>query len=197
MKRGPVRGGSDPDRPRIFCIGLNKTGTSSFHEAMQILGFDSLHWGGTKIAKKVRRAIDAGAPLLSNLSRRHDAFSDIGSLSRRFVLLDSQYPGSRFVLTVRPVDEWLDSRRRHVERNMERSAEGSYNGTFLEIDEPAWREEWKQHLDRVHSYFGDRDDFLEIDITRSQSWEPFCRLLDVDIPGEAFPWENRDRGLHT
>ena len=28
---------------KIFCIGLNKTGTTSIHIALQILGFNSVH----------------------------------------------------------------------------------------------------------------------------------------------------------
>ena len=37
-------------------------------------------------------------------------------------MLDRQYPGSKFILTVRDLDDWLDSRRRHVETNIERHA---------------------------------------------------------------------------
>jgi len=127
----------EPGRPRVFGIGLNKTGTSSFHAAMTLLGFESLHWGGPPIRHTVEASLASGRPLLSDLDPRYDAFSDILALSTNFALLDAQYPGSRFVLTVRPVDSWIDSRRRHVETNIRRKAAGEYDGTFLVVDEAA------------------------------------------------------------
>ena len=118
---------------------------------MTILGFESLHWGGPEIRDKVQAALDAGAPLLAHLDPRYDAFSDILLLTTNFDVLDEQYPGSRFVLTVRPFDAWIDSRRRHVEHNIVRKAAGRYDGTFLVVDEDAWRLEWNTHLARCAS----------------------------------------------
>lgn len=185
-----------PDRPRVFGIGLNKTATSSLHEALTVLGFTSLHDGGPEVHDAVQAAIDAGAPLLSNLDQRIDAFSDIGLLSRRFGILDRQYPGSWFVLTVRPVDDWIDSRTRHVQRNVALKEAGEYHGTFLVVDEARWRQEWEEHTSRVRAYFEGRRDFLEIDLTRAPEWGPLCELLGLDEPAAPFPWANRDPVLH-
>jgi len=178
------------ERPRVFGIGLNKTGTSSLHEALTILGFESLHWGGPEIRDRVQAALDAEAPLLTNLDPRYDAFSDIELLSKNFTLLDRQYPGSWFVLTVRPIDAWLDSRRRHVENNLRRRERGEYDGNFVVIDEAEWRNECTSHVAQVREYFGARDDFLEIDLTAGAGWKPLCRLLDLPEPDVEFPWVN-------
>ncbi len=180
-----------PDRPRVFGIGLNKTGTSSLHDALTTLGYESLHWGGPAIRQFVEVALEAGEPLLSRLDARFDAFSDIQVLSKHFDLLDRQYPGSRFVLTVRPLDDWIDSRRRHVENNVRRQADGRYDGGFLEADEQAWRAEWEEHVERVRCYFAGRDDFLELDLTVGAGWAPLCTLLGVPVPDRPFPWRNR------
>jgi hypothetical protein len=185
-----------PDRPRIFGIGLNKTGTTSFDQAMTILGFRSLHDGGTEVHNAVKLAIDDDVPLLSNVDPRWDVFSDIGLLSRRFRMLHSQYPGSRFVLTTRPMDKWIDSRRRHVERNIALQAAGEYDGTFLVIDEEKWTNEWVHHMERVHAFFDGRADFLEVDLTANPEWGPLCRFLGRPEPEEPFPWVNRDRAIH-
>jgi len=192
----PVRD-LEPDRPRIFGVGLNKTGTMSFDRAMRILGYESLHDGGAEIHDAVRRAIDEGAPLLSNLDQRFDVFSDIGLLTRRFRLLDAQYPGSRFVLTTRPMDKWIDSRRRHVERNVALHAAGEYHRTFLMVDEEKWTNEWEHHMRRVHDYFAGRADLLEIDVTTNPQWGPLCAFLGCAVPDEPFPWVNRDKALHA
>jgi hypothetical protein len=180
-----------PGRPRVFGIGLNKTGTSSLHRAMELLGYESLHWGGPPVRQLVEASLAAGEPLLTRLDQRYDAFSDILPLTQNFDLLDRQYPGSHFVLTVRPLEDWLDSRRRHVERNIRRKAAGEYHGTFLVVDEEAWRAEWDAHLARVRAHFGQRPDFLELDITAGEGWAPLCELLDVPEPPAPFPWENQ------
>ena len=116
---------------KIFCIGLNKTGTRSLSDALEILGYRSLHWGGSdqatalrrgpEIRVAVERALEEGRPLLEDIDDV-DAYSDLLALSTNFDVLDRQYPGSKFILTVRDLDEWLDSRRRHVETNIERRA---------------------------------------------------------------------------
>lgn len=181
----------DPLRPRVFGIGLNKTATTSLHRALELLGLRSLHWGGPPVRRTVEASLAAGEPLLARLDPAYDAFSDVEPLYRNFALVDRQYPGSRFVLTVRPVDEWVDSRRRHVLRNRERKAAGTYHGTFLEIDEEAWRADWDQHLAAVRSHFAGRDDLLEVDLTRDPAWEPLCSFLGLPPPDLPFPWENR------
>lgn len=183
----------DPDRPRVFGIGLNKTGTTSLHNAFIELGLNSFHWGGPEAHDAVMKAVNEERPLLTYLDPAYDAFLDIGVLSRRFALCDRQYPGSKFVLTVRPVEEWLDSRRRHVERNVERAKRGEYSGTFLEVDIPKWQAEWDTHLERVYRYFDGRDDMIEVDVTAGPGWEPFCDLLGLPIPSTPFPWKNRDQ----
>jgi len=182
----------EPGRPRVFGIGLNKTGTSSFHAAMTLLGFESLHWGGPPIRHTVEASLASGRPLLSDLDPRYDAFSDILALSTNFALLDAQYPGSRFVLTVRPVDSWIDSRRRHVETNIRRKAAGEYDGTFLVVDEAAWRAEWDRHVGAVRHHFAGRTDYLELDLATTAGWEPLCSLLGVSVPSAPYPWANRD-----
>jgi Sulfotransferase domain len=189
-------GGTEPGRPRVFGIGLNKTGTSSFHDAVTILGLESLHWGGPSIRIAVETAAASGRPLLSGLDPTYDAFSDILALSTNFALLDEQYPGSRFVLTVRPVDDWIDSRRRHVEKNIRRRAAGEYAGSFLEVDEAGWRSEWDHHTAAVRRYFAGRRDYLELDLATTAGWGPLCSLLDVPEPAEPYPWANRDPVVH-
>ncbi|MGI9604124.1 MAG: sulfotransferase [Acidimicrobiales bacterium] len=185
--------GGSPERPRVFGIGLNKTGTSSFHEAMTVLGYTSLHWGGPSIRMEIEKSIEAGEPLLTRLDPAFDAFSDIEVLAKNFALLDQQYPGSRFVLTVRPIDAWIDSRRRHVENNIARKAAGEYDGFFLEVDEKRWRRQWKRHVSAAREYFAGRDDFVEVDITDSPTWQPFCTLLGIPEPEQPFPWENKHK----
>jgi hypothetical protein len=182
---------------KIFCIGLNKTGTRSLHEALQLLGLRSIHWGGSDLATavqrgsqiraSVQRAVREGRPLLDDIDDA-DAYSDILGLSENFDILDRQYPGSKFILTVRELDDWLDSRKRHVEANIARQARGEYMGNFLVVDYRGWTAEWAEHEARVQTYFAARpEDLLVMDITAGDGWECLCPFLGLPVPDVPFP----------
>jgi hypothetical protein len=185
--------GSNPEqRPRVFGIGLIKTGTSSLREALELLGYNAVHGGPLETMKLVQEAIDAGEPMLSRLDPSYNAFADVFGITYYFYLADVQYPGSRFILTVRDLDEWLDSRRRHTERNRKLRAAGRYRGDLLEVDLEAWEAEYRRHEAIVRSYFADRpDDLLVYDLTAGEGWEPLCRFLGHPVPDAPFPRANR------
>ena len=179
------------DRPRIFGIGLNKTGTSSLHAALEILGLRSLHYGGMETMERVFRAVDEGAPLLHHLDQGFDAFSDVMPLTYYFHLADVQYPGSRFILTLRDLDEWLDSRRRHVERNQQLTASGEYSAGFVNVDIEGWRTEYTRHDAVVRAYLARRPDRLLVyDLIGGAGWAPLCDFLGKPMPDVPFPWSN-------
>ena len=182
---------------KVFCIGLSKTGTRSLHDALQLLGFRSVHWGGPQlqtavqrgpaIREAVERALQEGRPLLEDLEEA-DAYSDIHALSVNFDVLDRQYPGSKFILTVRDMDSWLESRKRHVEANQAMREQGTYQGTFLEVDVAGWRAEALSHEERVQTHFvGRPDDLLKIDLAAGDGWDRLCPFLGVATPSEPFP----------
>jgi hypothetical protein len=179
---------------RIFGIGLNKTGTLTLHAAVSTLGYRSLHWGGPDARAKVRRALSEGKPLLRYLDPQPEAVTDLEEVTYNFDLADRQYPGSRFILTVRDLDEWVDSRRRHVEKNRRAKAEGKYHGHFLEVDTERWVADYRRHTQRVRAYFADRpDDLLIFDVAGGDGWEPLCAFLALPVPDVPFPTENRYR----
>jgi hypothetical protein len=179
---------------KIFCIGLNKTGTLSLHEALTILGYHSLHWGGQKAHRQAARALRERRPLLTYLDDDYDAVSDVAVITANFDVADRQYPDSKFILTVRALNEWLDSRRRHVEKNQVRKVHGAYDGRFLEVDLEGWEAEYREHHARVLDYFAGRpDDLLVIDITAGSGWQPLCAFLRRPVPDVPFPWLNRYR----
>jgi Sulfotransferase domain/Glycosyl transferases group 1 len=182
-----------PGPPKVFGIGLNKTATTSLHHAVEILGLRGLHWGGERAYLDVMRAGREGRRLLHFVGEEFDAYTDIETLAKRFDLADLQYPGSKFVLTVRDIDEWVDSRRRHAERNRN-GRRGTYTGTNTVIDEPAWRDEWHRHRARVETWFTDRPgDLLVLDICAGEGWERLAPFLGHAVPDVPFPRENIDR----
>jgi hypothetical protein len=176
----------------VFGIGLNKTGTSSLHEALQILGYRTLHWGGPHARSLVRKAMAEDKPMLHYLDPELEAVLDLEEVTYNFQLADAQYPGARFILTVRDLDSWVESRRRHVENNRRAKAAGRYRGPFLEIDVEAWVTDYLTHTGRVRDHFEGRpQDLLELDIAVGEGWEPLCAFLGHDVPEVPFPAQNR------
>lgn len=185
---------------KIFGIGLNKTGTTSLSRAVEILGYRSVHYVHRSTSDRIERAILAGAPLhkycwrprIRYRVKRADAYLDVRAVEENFELLDKQYPGSRFILHTRDLDDWLESREKHVLRNQQRHREGRYRGSWLTVNRKGWIREWHKHHERVRAYFEDRtDDLLEIDITRGHGWDELAHFLDHAIPDVPFPHLNQ------
>jgi hypothetical protein len=82
---------------KIIGVGLSKTGTSSLAAALNQLGFRCVHsWQAY--------AIGVQAAMVD------------GPAASRYRELDIMYPGSRFILTLRQREAWLESCRKHWER---------------------------------------------------------------------------------
>jgi hypothetical protein len=183
---------------KVFCIGLNKTGTSSLNAALTNLGLRCLHYGGLQTAPAVNRALEEGRPLLSYVGEDFEAYSDISPLTANFEIADHDYPGSRFILTTRRVEDWLASRRLHVEGNVISRERGRYDGKWLEVDVEGWARLWRRHHERALSYFVDRPgDLLTIDICSGLArYEPLCAFLGLPIVEGRLPWENKTARGH-
>ncbi len=195
---------------KVFCIGMNKTGTSSLHQGLLRLGLRSLHHGPTghdslamhmkmaqELSRTMARHLDQDEDPLQDLPQ-FDAYSDIDTVVYRFDEMDRHYPGSRFIYTLRDTPSWLESRRKHVLRNRENVRKGLYQTDFLDIDFDAWVEEKERHLARVKSWFTGRpDDLLFMDITRGDGFEALCPFLGLPLPGKdvRFPHRNEAPGV--
>ena len=94
-------------RTKVFCVGFNKTGTTTLHRILgDQLSYHSAHkprWTDWSITKN-RSHLDP-----------FDAFSDGGCASVRN--LDELYPDALFILNTRPLKHWILSRHKAVERS--------------------------------------------------------------------------------
>lgn len=182
---------------KIFCIGLNKTGTTSLHDAFMILGLRSVHYTddrGRNIQDVIKENYLSGKGILESLEH-YDAISDwIKGPSRlAFHEFDRQYPGSRFILHTRNLDAWLDSREKHVKRHIRLYEETKDPRiTWRTIDRDGWKQEYERHHEDVTTYFAGREgDLLVMDVTQGDGWEKLCPFLQMDIPDHPFPTANQ------
>lgn len=173
---------------KIFCVGLNKTGTKSLHEAFIILGIKSCHHNHyqNNIKKNCHRLIKQAMeenkkPL--HYFDNYDAYSDM-SLFNFFKELDHHYPGSKFILNIRDPEDWVISKLKHADRWNKKNPDKEQRKT-----DDKRREELLLKRERIHSeiisYFKNRKDFLVINVTEGDGWEkliPFLGKKKQEIP---------------
>lgn len=182
---------------KIFCVGLNKTGTSSLHQAFTMLDIKSVHYKGvekTDIKEIIQTNYLAGNNILKGIEH-YEAYSDwdLGPSTIDIVKeFDKQYPNSKFILNIRDMEGWLDSREKHVKRNQERKRkEPDADINWLTIDREAWATQFKRHYSGVTSHFKGRENqLLAFDVTQGDDWEKLCPFLELPIPRAPFPKEN-------
>jgi hypothetical protein len=187
-----------PDRSaeKIFVIGLSRTGTSSVHDALGVLGYRSLHWTN-QLTGTFPDELDFDL---------FDAFGDI-NISADFESLHARYPAARFIWTQRPVDSWIRSVSAHYENfvgisDLKELASSAYAQGFggrvgeihgsLYSNHDSWASAHAAHTQRVRSYFADTvpKTLLEFSLMTGDGWEHLCRFLNCSQPDQPFPHSN-------
>ena len=176
---------------KVFGVGLSKTGTTSLARALEILGYrvkDCL--GITKYLKGDISSIDKTA------LESYDALTDT-PIPNFYQELDKEYPGSKFILTVRDMDGWLKSCKKQFNQKLAEKRSDAANQLFLDLygtvtfDEEKFRYGYKKFTESVLEYFKDRPgDLLVIDISKGEGWEKLCPFLNKPKQNTIFPKSN-------
>lgn len=198
LEKNPQPSYGVDDRHRVFGIGLSRTATRSLTMALHVLGWDTIHYPAD--AQTFEELVEANYRF-SVLDEYH-GITDI-TVAPFYAQLDSLYPGSKFVLTVRDLEPWLRSCTNHWEgrsafapaetaeqqvymktRRLLRAAVfGCY---YFDAERFAWV--YKQHISNVARYFQNRpEDLLVLDVCGGDGWDELCRFLDTPRPTQPFP----------
>lgn len=164
----------------ILQMGLNKTGTTSLAQALEILGYnvcDTCPGLKQLIEDNIQKGRD---PLEGIEEYDYDAITDNKALWENFEEIHRWNPDVRFIYTPRNTEDWLDSRQAHA------AAMGrSFNR--------ASHKELKKEHDRRAEQFASRSDVecLVVSICDDKgNWEDLCEFLDEPIPNKPFPHKN-------
>lgn len=182
-------------RPFIFGVGLGKTGTSSLTSALNLLNYKCAHWHYPKAMLRYR-----DGELLVNPNKLlvdYRAYTDT-PIARVYQLLDSAFPHSKFILTVRDEESWFRSHERwvgpsgtgHETKGLSAYLRADLYGSVAP-DRETNIAAFRQHNHSVQEYFKDRsNDLLVFDITAGDGWEKLCPFLGIPIPDVPFPKDN-------
>jgi hypothetical protein len=190
--------------PKVFGIGLSRTGTTSLSSALSILGYKSGHW------KKNGRILSW--PEFYVL----DAATDI-SCSARFESLYYTFENSKFIYTVRDIGSWKKSIKNHYNADTpkemwRKSSENSFwSGNHkwnwynkvqkiqarknLYANHSSWKDAYVKFDERVKQFFKNkRDDrMIKINIIGGDGFSKICPFLDKSVPEEEFPHLNKSQ----
>jgi hypothetical protein len=174
-------------KPKVFCIGFHKTGTKSLAKALSMLGYRVT--GPNEVRNvSIRQQVLEIAPLLV---ARFDAFQD-NPWPILYRELDEWYPRSKFILTLRPTNEWIASVVSHFGGAETPMREWIYGFGDPRGHEMRYVEIYERHNREVLRYFQDRPgDLLVLRIAAGDGWQKLCAFLGANEPIGRFPSLNR------
>ncbi|XCN74206.1 MAG: sulfotransferase family protein [Candidatus Electrothrix aestuarii] len=179
------------EKPKIFGIGLNKTGTTTLGQCGEILGLRCTGCNPRLLEDFVVR--NDFSRIVQHVSR-YDLFED-WPWPLIYKQLDEMFPGSKFILTVRSSAEtWLESLKKHSMRThpTKHCRKLAYNFNFPHKHEKEHVEFYIKHNDCVRSYFDNRrNDFVELCWENGDGFEKLCNFLGYDVPDVPFPHANK------
>lgn len=184
-------------RPKVFCIGFQKTGTTSLHAALTALGYRTAAVVGRGMTAE--ELTKTGAALCIEAAKCHDAAQDM-PWPIFFRELDAAYPGSKFILTVREPESWFRSIEAHFGAHPDAMQAFVYGH---DAAAPAGNKEryldvYAAHHRAVRAWFDDRpDDLLVMDLEAGDGWRELCAFLGTPVPDTDFPARNRSADRRT
>lgn len=98
--------------PKVFCIGANKTGTTTLEHVLRSAGYQMPNQAQQEKLTVEEMHRGNYKPLVS-LCQEYEAFQDQPFSSQNlYAVLDAMFPGSKFILTVRDPGVWYESLKR-------------------------------------------------------------------------------------
>jgi hypothetical protein len=107
----------------------------------------------------------------------YDAFQD-NPWPLLYKTLDNNYPGSKFILTLRDENGCINSVVNHFGNKGREMRKWIYGIGYPLGNEELYLSVYNKHILDVKEYFRNRpNDFLTIDLTAGEGWERICPFL--------------------
>jgi len=206
------------DQPRIFLIGFNKCGTTSFHDFFKANGIPSVHWRANTLAMAMHAQLSRGqSPVLAGLDgwtaytdliclpgtpweRSNSTGQPVIEACHYFRELHRDYPDALFILNTRDPLDWIKSRLQHDQGRFAQAYLQALAADGISTEEQLcerWLRDWYGHhsavLDYFHAHAPER--FLLFHIQHT----PHGRLMQFlqphfPLPAPVFPHHHRSPG---
>ncbi len=206
-------------KPKIFCIGQNKTGTTSLKKFFQDHGFKV---GDQPTAELMMDDYIARnwKPILKYCETA-EVFQDVPfSNDYLYVLLDHHFPNAKFILTERDSPEqWYNSitkfhaklfgkdGRVPTKEDLQKATYRDkglvwkvFNEKFGEVEGDIYN---KKHLIRRYNernkqmkhYFKNKSNFLVVNLSQPDAIQQLADFIKITPKYKEMPWENKTEAI--
>lgn len=184
------------DEEKIFCIGMNRTGTTSVGKSLELLGYKLKG----EVAKQDKWMMKDNMDVISyvlEVSENYQAFTH-EPWNVLYKELDKKYKNAKFILTLRDEKSWLKSFYNYFKYTDNEWAPfllKTYGiNNIDEGDDEFFLEKFRLHNLSVINYFKGRiSDLLVINVFEGDGWNKICPFLNIDIPAKPFPFVNKGK----
>lgn len=160
-------------RPKVIQIGFNKTGTSSLARFFSNSGFKVV--GHSRYANKIIANIRQEQPPFQGLD--FDLAQDLEDHKNNLYIQDyykeihQSHPETKFILTTRSCEKWIESRLNHNAGRYARRAMRNHGITDLNELIHQWREQFYEYHLEVTRYFKDSNNFYVLPLEKIDTQE--------------------------
>ncbi|WP_225035551.1 sulfotransferase [Winogradskyella sp. SM1960] len=204
------------NKPKIFCIGFNKTGTTTIAKVLNDFNFGLGNQEDAEVL--MPNWCNRDFKTIINYAKSATAFQDIPfSLPYTFIVLEQKFPNAKFVLTVRDNDEqwynsmvnfhsklWSDGEKPPGLREL-KNATYRYKGlaydyikqVFNTPDDDLYNKatlikKYNDHNSFVKDYFrAQPEKLIVINTSNQKDYFKLCEFLKKEPKHDNFPWENK------
>ena len=182
-------------KPKVFCIGLSKTGTSSLAKAMEYMGYHTArrqkvfkqHFPNLNLIEAIQ---SEDYQTIFRIIPKFDAFVD-NPWPLLYQKLADQYPEARFILTTREEEEWLQSAANYFGSSGSAFRKLLYGKSKFIGNESVFLKRYKAHNIGVKEFFKDQPDrLLVLPLESPEKWELLAEFLNRDVPKLEYPRVN-------
>ena len=204
------------NKPKIFCIGSGKTGTTSVEKALLDLGYEL--GNQAKGEMLLNEYINRNFKAIVDFSKTAEAFQDAPfCFQHTYMALDQYFPNAKFILTERDSDtQWYQSL---VSFHTKLFGQGErvptwedlnlatyrFKGYVAEVrrkifgiselenpyDENKLKHYYNTHNASVKDYFKNKSNLLVLNVSDDNSYLKLCEFIGRKPLYNKFPWENK------
>lgn len=183
--------------PKVFEIGVKKTGTTSLGRALGILGYRFTGWH-PELYKKWKDTQQTSHVI--EAAREFDAFEDGPWHDCEFRDLDAAFPDAKFIILLRDDKSWIESLEKHESPNI------NINNISSDWLEPRWVTDRDGYIEEmlqfkhnkyqsIREHFKDRPGkLLELNVFEDDNpYVALCDFLGLEQPAKhnRFPHANQ------
>lgn len=165
---------------KIFCIGYNKTGTTTLGKSLELLGYRN-----SSFNKKVWREYYKKGKIdkVLQYTAKFESFDDLPWLKEDLIpVLDRTFPESKFIYLERDELSWKNSLQKW-----------SFKMTGKQVDVDEAYSNYMHHRNFVLDYFKDfpKDRFIVLNVSDENGLKKLGDFLGIQVPQNYFPHYNK------